>query len=767
MADGCNAYRTIGTPIVPCSITSSTPRAIDRCSPAGPAHPRIRGHGACPSCAQPVPAGGPVLPVVRPRPCTNRLDRGAPRRDGAVRRPRRVHVAGRAPRPRAGQATRRRLLRAARGRHRRRSAARSTRSSATPSSPCSARPSPTRTTPSGPCGRRCGCRRRCARSSPTGTRRPTHAADAHRDQHRRGARRHARRHRLHGDGRRGEHRVAAAGARPARRRCSLGDATLRLCSATISPRAVRRHRAPRPRAGPSGPGSSPGRSRRAACARRGRRARSSVGRPSGPLLDARRGAGPRRAAAGWWPWSARPASARPGWSRSCSSQLRAERRSCSAVPAPRTARATSGGRSPAASPALGSCVDVDADGDVLRRTTVEQLATVFGLDPEKPELRRFAETARPPARPPSSSTASTRPAPRRQAALVAELLRQRRSADDGAVDRRPALGPADGAQAARRRRALAPRPAVPADHGPAARDRAVAAAELDRPLVVRLPLGPLTALEARRWSPVAELEGHGHIADDDTVDRPGRAGRRQPAVPRRTGAGLRRPAVGGGAQRLAPRADRRPARPAAALAAGDRRQRRRARRHRSREGLEHFAHDLGQTFVADDLAALVADGILEVTDGRWRFHSEVVREVAYQTLTKRDPGDAPRRRGGALRSLHQPALRAPRPSHGDGRGADRRARSGRGRARHDPRPTPSWTSPRPPPARSPRAGRRPPTSTPAGPSTSARRPPDERRLLLLRARSELEQRRCPDGRARSPDRRWSWRRGRRRRLGRG
>ena len=58
----------------------------------------------------------------------------------------------------------------------RRSVARSTRSSATPSSPSSARRSPTRTTPSGPCGPRCGCRRRCRRTGPRPTRRSTCAS---------------------------------------------------------------------------------------------------------------------------------------------------------------------------------------------------------------------------------------------------------------------------------------------------------------------------------------------------------------------------------------------------------------------------------------------------------------------------------------------------------------------------------------------------------------------------------------------------------------
>ena len=52
-------------------------------------------------------------------------------------------------------------------------------------------------------------------------------------------------------------------------------------------------------------------------------------------------------------------------------------------------------------------------------------------------------------------------------------------------------------------------------------------------------------------------------------------------------------------------------------------------------GLKRFAEAMGQDFRQRDLDELAADGLLDV-DGRWwRFRSAVVREVAYQTLTKR------------------------------------------------------------------------------------------------------------------------------------
>lgn len=50
--------------------------------------------------------------------------------------------------------------------------------------------------------------------------------------------------------------------------------------------------------------------------------------------------------------------------------------------------------------------------------------------------------------------------------------------------------------------------------------------------------------------------------------------------------------------------------------------------------LERFAEELDQAYDASDFDALVEDGLLDVEDQWWRFRSDVVREVAYQTLTK-------------------------------------------------------------------------------------------------------------------------------------
>ena len=52
------------------------------------------------------------------------------------------------------------------------------------------------------------------------------------------------------------------------------------------------------------------------------------------------------------------------------------------------------------------------------------------------------------------------------------------------------------------------------------------------------------------------------------------------------------------------------------------------------ESLEKFAAEMHQEFVRSDLDDLADSGLLEVDGLTWEFRSDVVREVAYQTLTK-------------------------------------------------------------------------------------------------------------------------------------
>jgi class 3 adenylate cyclase/tetratricopeptide (TPR) repeat protein len=52
------------------------------------------------------------------------------------------------------------------------------------------------------------------------------------------------------------------------------------------------------------------------------------------------------------------------------------------------------------------------------------------------------------------------------------------------------------------------------------------------------------------------------------------------------------------------------------------------------DGLATFADKMRQPFSSTDIDELVVGGWFRLTDGWWRFRSDVVREVAYQTLTK-------------------------------------------------------------------------------------------------------------------------------------
>ncbi len=51
--------------------------------------------------------------------------------------------------------------------------------------------------------------------------------------------------------------------------------------------------------------------------------------------------------------------------------------------------------------------------------------------------------------------------------------------------------------------------------------------------------------------------------------------------------------------------------------------------------LDEFAAAMGQVFRRDDLDALNSAGMIAIDSGWWQFRSDVVREVAYQTITKR------------------------------------------------------------------------------------------------------------------------------------
>jgi tetratricopeptide (TPR) repeat protein len=66
--------------------------------------------------------------------------------------------------------------------------------------------------------------------------------------------------------------------------------------------------------------------------------------------------------------------------------------------------------------------------------------------------------------------------------------------------------------------------------------------------------------------------------------------------------------------------------------------------------LREFAAELGQPFEPDDLDAIAASTLMVVDGGHWQFRSDLVREVAYQTLTKQARAQ---RHAGVARHLQQ------------------------------------------------------------------------------------------------------------------
>ncbi len=174
-------------------------------------------------------------------------DRGAAHHHRVVRRSRRVHCAGRTPRPGDRQTTDRLVLPVARRRHH--LVRRSSRQD-----PRRRNPRPVRRTRRARGRRRARGARRAADAGDAGAlrrhirpRRKRWDPDAHRHQHRRGPGRDAGGNRVHGDGRRRQHGIEIAERRPARRDpCWPHHLRTRLAGDPL--RTCRRTRRPRPRA---------------------------------------------------------------------------------------------------------------------------------------------------------------------------------------------------------------------------------------------------------------------------------------------------------------------------------------------------------------------------------------------------------------------------------------------------------------------------------------------------------------------------------------
>ena len=156
----------------------------------------------------------------------------------------------------------------------------------------------------------------------------------------------------------------------------------------------------------------------------------------------------------------------------------------------------------------------------------------------------------------------------------------------------------------------------------------------DHPITVRMPLDPLSRDESHELVDAVLGDGHSDAFVDRLYERSGG----NPLFLTELAAMIRAQpdstALPGSLRALiAATLDRLPAGPrsvlenAAVLGTSG-----------STKALQLFATEMGQTFDPSDLEALVDDGLLDVTDDgpgqQWNFRSDVVREVAYQTLTK-------------------------------------------------------------------------------------------------------------------------------------
>lgn len=270
-------------------------------------------------------------------------------------------------------------------------------------------------------------------------------------------------------------------------------------------------------------------------------------------------------------------------------------------------------------------------------------------------------------------------------------------------------------------------------------------AELDRPLVLRLPLGPLGGKDAKTLvGHVVEAERGTGSVDEVDVEALAERGGGNPLflVELATvyGEGRSDVALSGSLRALiAARLDQLPAAQraivdnAAVLGTSE-----------VVKALEQFAHELGQPFREEDVGALAADGIFQVRDGRWRFTSDVVREVAYQTLTKRTRAARHAGVAAALRRLREPSHE--HLAHHSATAAELVAELGpvagvpdtiRDVAVNDLFVSAAAALTE---GRAPAANRHASRALDLGASD----PAIERRLLVLRAGSELEQRRFPE-----------------------
>jgi class 3 adenylate cyclase/tetratricopeptide (TPR) repeat protein len=280
-------------------------------------------------------------------------------------------------------------------------------------------------------------------------------------------------------------------------------------------------------------------------------------------------------------------------------------------------------------------LDVDLDGWELRHRALDRAASILDAEPDQPELKRFAETlAHLLGRPseldrldPTTARAAMIRTIVASVRLQAELVPTVLFIDDIQWADPVVLELLDLTARSLHDVPLliitAQRPDDSINWPPG----------IERPLVVRLPLGPLERNDAEMLIGLAL----GHDPDPELVDRlVERAGgnplfltelaslEQATCDGRATLPGSLRALIAARLDEI-PLSRRAVLDNAAVLGATG-----------AMEGLKRFASEMGQRFDQADVAGLVRDGFLVTDDKHWRFRSDVVREVAYGTLTKYD-----------------------------------------------------------------------------------------------------------------------------------
>ena len=280
----------------------------------------------------------------------------------------------------------------------------------------------------------------------------------------------------------------------------------------------------------------------------------------------------------------------------------------------------------------------DATAETVRLTMERRAQEVWGLKPGRSGARALPRRGFLPAR----TSIGVRPPRRGRRPRPAgggghrDAASQCPDPDDGPVGRQPAVGRPDAARSPRRHRAVAARLPLPPHHRATARPDVQWPPTVERPLVVQVPLGPLERADClelvRSMLATREQGGHDDAGVEALVDRGG--GNPLFLVELAALAASCADAATSCRARCAPSSP--PASTSCPACSG-----RSSTTPRSSASTSTSPRWRGsprrwvRTSDVTDLDDLACAGLIELEGRRWQFRSDVVREVVYQTLTKR------------------------------------------------------------------------------------------------------------------------------------